>query len=35
MGGTIGEVGIYDTALSDADAIILAQELSRKWGVKP
>ena len=35
MGGTIGEVGIYDTALSDADAIILAQELSRKWGIKP
>ena len=35
MGGTIGEVGIYDVGLSDANAIILAQELSRKWGVKP
>jgi len=31
--GNIGEVGLYDVALTAADTIILAKELSNKWGI--
>ena len=31
--GVIGEVGIYDDDITEANAIILAKELSTKWGV--
>ena len=31
--GNIGEVGMYDTDIGEADAITLSKELSTKWGV--
>ena len=31
--GNIGEIGVYDVALSSANSIVLAQELSKKWGI--
>ena len=31
--GNIGEVGIYDADIGASDAITLAEELSKKWGV--
>ncbi len=32
-GGNIGEIGIYDADIGETNAIILAQELSKKWKV--
>jgi hypothetical protein len=31
--GNIGEIGLYDTQLSNANAGVLAKELSTKWGI--
>ena len=31
-GGNIGEVGIYDADIGEDNAIILVQELAKKWG---
>ena len=33
MTGNIGEIGVYDVALSPSDTVVLAEELAKKWGI--